>query len=172
MSTRVRAWTAAAVLALAGMVLAGCSLLSPGSGSGTVRDPSGTPTATARVSAFDIAVGDCLDDADVGTATATTQIVPCTGPHDSEAFAESTVSGDTYPGDDALQAQAQSVCSGTAFARFIGIASADSTLQISYYLPTQDTWAGGDRRITCTVYQMDQSGKPVQTTGTLKDSAK
>lgn len=170
MSPRVRAWTATAVLAAAGMVLAGCSLLSPGTSA--PRDASGTPTATAKVSAFDIRVGDCLDDADVGTTTATTQIVPCSGPHDSEAFAESTVTGDAYPGDDALQATAQDVCSGTAFAQFVGIASADSTLQISYYLPTQETWAGGDRRITCTVYQIDQAGKPLPTTGTLKDSAK
>jgi hypothetical protein len=169
MSTRTRAWAAAALVALVGMVLAGCSLIAGGQ---TPRDPSGTPTATAKVSAFDIRVGDCLDDATVGTATATTQIVPCTGPHDSEAFAEFTVTGDKYPGDDKLQAQAQSDCGGTAFAQFVGIASSDSNLQVSYYLPTSDTWAGGDRKITCTIYQMDEAGKPLQTTGTLKNAAR
>jgi hypothetical protein len=156
----------AIVLALAG-VLAGCTT--------STAQPS--PTAThatggAHASAMDITVGDCLDDAHAGTTTATASIVPCSGAHDSEAFANLTLTGDAYPGLDAVRAQAEKGCQGDAFANFIGIASDDSTLQVSYYYPTEDSWAGGDRTVTCTVYAIDQSGTTAQTTGTLKDSAK
>jgi hypothetical protein len=161
---------AALVLAAGALLaaLAGCTA----SGGGTAT-PTATPSAgSTHASAMDIKVGDCLDDADAGTTTATAPIVPCTDPHDSEAFAEITLSGSSYPGDDAVQAQAQKGCTGDAFANFIGIAADDSTLQVSYYFPTEDSWAGGDRTVTCTVYAIDASGKTAQTTGTLKNSAK
>jgi hypothetical protein len=167
MRSRTRAWAATALLALVGMVLAGCSLLSP-----NAAHPTPSPSSTVKVMSLDIKVGDCLDDATVGSETATAQLVSCDGPHDSETFAEFTMKDAKYPGDDAVQSQAQADCSGTAFAQFIGIASSDSTLQVSYYFPTSDTWQGGDRTISCTVYQIDQAGKPLQTTGTLKNSAK
>jgi hypothetical protein len=164
-----------AVVALAvsavAMVLAGCSILS--GGNDAHRDPSGTPTATnAHASALSIRVGDCLDDAAVGSTTATATIVPCTGAHDSEAYAEFTLGGSDYPGIDAVQASAEKDCQGTAFADFIGIASSDSTLQISYYYPTDDSWQGGDRKVTCTVYAIGDDGTTAQTTGTLKNAAR
>jgi hypothetical protein len=152
-------------LAGAALALAGCSA---GGGSG----PTPTPTvSTTHKAALDIHVGDCLDDADVGTTASSAPTVDCSQPHDSEAFAEFTVPDGAFPGDDALKAQASTDCKGTAFAEFIGIASADSTLQVSYYFPTEDSWAGGDRAITCTVYQVGDDGKPAKTTGTLKNSA-
>ena len=103
---------------------------------------------------------------------ATAAIVPCAGPHDSEAYADLTLTGDAYPGLDAVRAQAQAGCQGDAFADFVGIPSDDSTLQVSYYYPTADSWAGGDRTVTCTVFAVDQSGTTASTTGTLKDSAR
>ena len=158
---------AATVLVAIG-VLAGCTT----TGAPT---PTATPTAThagSHATAMDISVGDCLDDAAAGSTAATARIVPCTGPHDSEAYAAITLTGDAYPGLDAVQTRAQAGCQGEAFADFIGIASDDSTLQVSYYYPTGDSWAGGDRTVTCTVFAVDQSGRAARTTGTLKDSAK
>jgi hypothetical protein len=152
--------------------LAGCT--SAGGAGPTPTVASASPSA--HTSAMDIEVGDCLDDAATGaTASAPASkapTVPCTGPHDSEAFAEVTISGDAYPGDDALQAQAQKACSGDAFANFVGIAAADSTLQISYYYPSRDNWDGGDRTVTCTVFAVDQAGGTEKTTGSLEDSAR
>ena len=167
--SRPRVTAAALSLAAAlGFALAGCT-----AAAGEAHTPSGTPTPSAtHESALDIHVGDCLDDARTGTTTATAPIVPCSAPHDSEAYAEFTMSGSAFPGDDAVLAQAQTDCAGTAFADFIGIASADSQLQISYYYPTSDSWAAGDRAITCTVYQLGDDGKPATTTGTLKNAAR
>jgi hypothetical protein len=160
---------AALVVGVLAAALAGCTATEGG--------PQPSPTAThasggAHASAMDIRVGDCLDDATTGATTSTASIVPCSGPHDSEAFADLTLTGSAYPGDDAVQADAQKGCQGDAFADFIGIPSDDSTLQISYYFPTEDSWAGGDRTVTCTVYAIDESGATAKTTGTLQNSAK
>jgi hypothetical protein len=155
------------VLAAIG-VLAGCTTTG-------ARPPTATPTAThagSHATAMHISVGDCLDDAAAGSTTATATIVPCTDPHDSEAYADITLTGDAYPGLGAVQTRAQAGCRGEAFADFIGIASDDSTLQVSYYYPTEASWADGDRTVTCTVFAVDQSGGPARTTGTLKDSAR
>jgi hypothetical protein len=159
----------AIVLAAAG-ALAGCT-----TGGGATPSPTASHAgkgAGAHASAMDIAVGDCLDDADAGSTTATATIVPCSAPHDSEAFADITLPGNDYPGLDQVQAQAQTGCQGDAFADFVGIAAADSTLQVSYYYPTEDSWAGGDRTVTCTVYAIGTGGAAAKTTGTLKDSGK
>ena len=167
----VRRWAAIAAIAAAGLALAGCGLLHQGGDA--PRDASGTPTAgNGKASAFSIKVGDCLDDAHVQGETSTAPIVPCSGPHDSEAYARFVLDDGDYPGDDAIQADADDDCSGTAFADFVGIASADSTLQYSYYFPTADSWARGDREVICTIYQVDDAGKTVTTTGSLKNAAR
>ncbi|MGN6326873.1 septum formation family protein [Pseudolysinimonas sp.] len=166
--TRLDRRAALGAVVLAAAALAGCT---------ATAAPAPTPTPTratsgAHASSRDIAVGDCLDDAAAGSTTATAAIVPCSEPHDSEAFAEVTLSGDSYPGLDAVQAESQTACQGDAFANFVGIAAADSSLQVSYYYPTEDSWAAGDRTVTCTVYALDASGKAARTTGTLKDSGR
>ncbi len=165
--TRLPRRIAFSAVALAALALVGCTA------TGGAAARTATPSANStHASAMDIRVGDCLDDADAGTTTANAPIVPCSEPHDSEAFAELTLTGARYPGADAVQAQAQKGCTGDAFSNFIGIASDDSTLQVSYYFPTEDSWAGGDRTVTCTVYAVDTSGKTATTTGSLRNSAR
>jgi len=138
----------------------------------TGRDASGTPTATnSDADVFSIKVGDCLDDAKISGTTTTTPIVPCSTPHDSEAYKSIIVADGAYPGDDAVKQQSEDGCKA-AFASFIGVAYDDSTLDVSYYFPTEDSWAGGDREIMCTVGDTDADGKPKQSTGTLKGAAR
>lgn len=163
-----RATTLLAVSALAAIVaLTGCT-----AGGAPAHSPSATPSASGgKASAFAIKVGDCLDDADIQGTTTSAPIVPCTGPHDSEAYGRFLLTDSAYPGEDAVKAEAETGCGGTLFADFVGIASADSTLQYSYYFPTADSWSTGDREVMCTIYQVDGSGKPVKTTGTLKNAA-
>lgn len=153
-----------AVIAAAAMALSGCSLLNQ-LGNTTPRDASGTPTAAnSDANVFSIKVGDCLDDATSSGTVTTAPIVPCNQPHDSEAYAAVTMKGSAFPGDDAVKDQASTGCA-TDFPAFIGISYDDSALSISYYFPTKDSWANGDRQILCTVY--DPAAK---TTGTLKNA--
>ncbi len=153
---------AVATIATAGLLLSGCSLINQVTNT-TQRDASGTPTAANdHADVFSIKVGDCLNDATASGTVTTAPIVPCNKPHDSEAYTSVTMKDGDFPGADAVKAQADQGC-GDAFSGFIGIPFNDSKLDISYYYPTADSWANGDREILCTVYD-----DGVKTTGTLK----
>jgi hypothetical protein len=151
----------AAAITGAALLLTGCSVL----GSLTSK-PSATPTPTkTTANVFTLKVGDCLDDASSSGTVVTAPVVPCSEPHDSEAYASIKVSGNTYPGKDAITTQADEGCAA-AFPAFVGMSFDNSTLKISYYYPTQDSWTQkNDRQILCTVYD-----DGVKTTGTLKNA--
>ncbi len=167
-------WTralAVTAVAAAGLALAGCSLLNQATNT-TQRDDSGHPTASnSDADVFSIKVGDCLDDAAINGTTTTTPIVPCSEPHDSEAFKSIIMADGDYPGDDAVKQQSEDGCTA-AFADFVGISYDDSTLNVSYYFPTEDSWGNGDREIMCTVSDTDASGSPTRSTGSLKGAAR
>ena len=155
---------AVTTIAAAGLLLSGCSLLNQVTNN-TPRDASGSATAANNnADVFSIKVGDCLNDATASGTVTTAPIVPCSQPHDSEAFTSITMKDGDFPGTDAVKAQADQGCAG-AFPGFVGIPYNDSKLDISYYFPTSDSWANGDREILCTVYD-----DGVKTTGTLKDA--
>jgi len=163
-STRWVRLIAVTTIAAAGLLLSGCSLLNQVTHA-TQRDASGTPTAeNDNADVFSIKVGDCLNDATASGTVTTAPIVPCSKPHDSEAYKSILMKDGAFPGEDAVKSQADQGC-GDAFADFVGISFNDSKLSISYYFPTSDSWANGDREILCTIYD-----DGVKTTGTLKDA--
>ena len=163
-STRLARLIAVTTIAAAGLLLSGCSLLNQVTNT-TERDASGSPTAeNDDADVFSIKVGDCLNDATASGTVTTAPIVPCSQPHDSEAYKSILMKDGDFPGEDAVKAQADQGCAD-AFPDFVGIAYDDSNLNISYYFPTSDSWANGDREILCTIYD-----DGVKTTGTLKDA--
>jgi len=153
---------AVATIAASGLLLSGCSLINQVTNT-TQRDASGTPTAeNDNADVFSIEVGDCLNDATATGTVTTAPIVPCSKPHDSEAYKSIKMADGAFPGEDAVKSQADQGCAD-AFPDFVGMSYNDSNLKISYYFPTSDSWANGDREILCTVYD-----DGVKTTGTLK----
>ena len=149
---------AAAVLIAAGLLLAGCS--TPG---GTATP---TPTGAPEVDVLDLAVGDCLDTHGKPGITRTVPVVDCTLEHDSEAYAQTVLDEAEFPGDEAVRARAQAECT-EAFADFAGVEYDASSLDYAYYFPTSGSWAGGDRRILCLIF--DPAGR---VTGTLEGAAR
>ena len=143
---------AVAVVVVAGLGLSGCSLINQLTGGGD--------------DVFAIEVGDCLNDATTtGDEVTSVPIVPCDEPHDSEAFASVQMDDGEYPGDTAVSAEADEVCTAE-FESFVGVPYEDSKYYYSYYAPTQGSWENrGDREILCTVYDRD-----VKTTGSLRDA--
>lgn len=163
-SSRWARLIAVTTIATAGLLLSGCSLIGQLSHT-TQRDASGTPTAeNDNADVFSIKVGDCLNDATASGTVTTAPIVPCSKPHDSEAYKSILMKDGDFPGEDAVKTQADQGCAD-AFADFVGTTFDDSGLKISYYFPTSDSWANGDREILCTIYD-----DGVKTTGTLKDA--
>ena len=107
---------------------------------------------------FDLAVGDCFDDGDITVEgveeVGDVPMVECDQPHDNEVYAVVTVEGDRFPGDIAIQTQADEVCHD-AFEPFVGLDYQTSSLDFGWLVPTADTWEAGDRVVACFIYRMD-----------------
>lgn len=132
------------------------------SGDGGYSDPGQGGDSSQLMT---LTVGECLDDVASGVLT-TDNLVDCDLPHTYEVFGDFTVPDGAFPGDDAITASAEEQCNA-AFEAYIGVSYNDSTLNYSYVSPTSDTWAQGDREISCLV--TDPSG---ETTGTLQGAAR
>ena len=144
------------------VTLAGCSVLPPGPAARNASDAPSQANPSANV--FSITVGECLDDATASGTVTTAPIIPCSHPHNSEAYKSIEMADGSFPGDAAVQSAANEGCA-TAFPGFVGIPYDDSKLSISYYFPTAESWKNGDRQIMCTVYDAGR-----RTTGTLKNA--
>ena len=153
---------AALVVVAASILLAGCSALGGAGGA-----PTPTPTGPPEVDVLDLAVGDCLQNGDARRVTKTVPVVDCDEPHDSEAYALIELTGDDFPGTDAVSDRAVTECT-TEFTAFIGIDYADSALDFAYYYPTPTSWDLGDREILCLVIDP----KTPTVTGTLAGAAR
>lgn len=96
------------------------------------------------------AIGTCLDVGDtVGADIERLPVVPCEEPHSHEIFAVFDSAADSYPGFDALEAEAQALCLG-AFEEYVGISAFDSDLFYSWLVPTLTSWdKNDDTEIVC-----------------------
>lgn len=156
-----------AIVAVAGLGLTSCSLLNQVTNT-TERDDDGQVVeGNDDADAFSIQVGDCLNDASLSGTVTTVPIVPCSEPHDSEAYYADDLPPGDFPGDEEIKAAADELCYG-AYEPFVGIPYEESSLEFSYYMPTGDSWANlDDREILCVIY--DPAG---QVTGSLANAAK
>ena len=153
-SSRARNAVVAAVAALA---LIGCS-------SDPERDEeTGELAESGDVDVFDLEVGDCLGEETGDGEIESLEAAPCSEPHSEEIFAALTVPDGDYPGQDALDAEAEGCLE--EFAEFVGMPYEQSVLEINYMTPTEESWSMGDRELLCTVYDPD-----ADTTGTLQNA--
>jgi len=113
--------------------------------------------------------GTCLDFGEEVTATVTElPVVPCEEPHTHEIFAVVISQADTYPGLDALEADAQARCL-RPFEEFVGISAFDSELFYSWLVPTLTSWdRDDDREIICVAGE--GNGAPL--VGSVRDVAR
>ncbi len=147
----------AVVAALAALALFGCS-------SDPERDEeSGELAESGDVDVFDLEVGDCLGEETGEGEIESLEAAPCSEPHAEEIFAALTVPDGDYPGQEALDAEAEGCLE--EFAEFVGMPFQESVLEINYMTPTEESWSMGDRELLCTVYDPD-----ADTTGTLQDA--
>lgn len=146
------------------LVVSGCALFAPGQVDTTQRDDSGEILKEGTVGAFNISVGDCLNDLDVvseeETEVSSATGVPCSEPHIYEVYYEQRLEGYTLQALKDAQAQ---ICD-EQFERFIGAPYWDTSLEITYLFPTSLSYAQGDRSIQCLVSTGDLS----MVTGSLR----
>jgi Septum formation len=128
------------------------------------------PLAACSGNVFELAVGDCFDDGDMALSgveeVGEVPLVECAEPHDNEVYAVINVDGEAFPGEIAIQEQADEVCFD-AFDPFVGLDYQSSVLDFGWLVPTADSWDMGDRVVACFVYRLDLA----QVSGTLENSS-
>ena len=125
---------------------------------------SASPTSGALATPEPSPLYDYTDDAEVGTcydpivdkdddALLALRLRDCDEPHLAQVVGQERITGGPtapWPGQDAVDADAEQLCL-EAFEDFVGIAYEDSQLSGSYISPNEQSWAGGDRAVLCSV---------------------
>lgn len=101
----------------------------------------------------ELEAGQCFD---LAADAATAVVAPdCGWAHDYEVAGILELQGDAYPGEAAVQTQADRDCAD-AFAAFAGrIPDAAPELRAAYLGPSGASWAAGDRALVCLIASAD-----------------
>ncbi len=131
--------------------------------------PEQPPPAEENTDVGAIAEGDCLNDDGVASGEqqfSEVPVVDCSESHDSEVIAvDELESGRAFPGQDAIQTEADDLCTGQAFESYIGVEWIDSIYYVRAYPPVEEGWESGDYEVICAAY--DQAG---DMTGSIANS--
>ena len=119
------------------------------------RDDSGAIVGGGTVDAFNVQVGDCFNDTNTfEDEVSSVPGVPCSDPHDNEAFAVFDVTIEDYLGEDSMYELSYGSCM-THFEAFVGKDYDSSTLEITTMYPSAESWQQNDREVVCAVFDMD-----------------
>jgi len=118
------------------------------------RDDSGAIVDAGNMDVFQIRVGDCFDDTETFDEISSLPAVPCSEPHDNEAYARFDMSIPEYPTGDGMFEMAYDACL-ERFLPFVGRDYESSSLDIMTLYPTIESWRQKDREVVCAVYDLD-----------------
>ena len=126
-----------------------------GSGAAT-EEPEREPdreSSEGTIDAADLKVGDCISDANSRTGDVTTfDAVSCDEPHDGEVYTLIRLPGgpDAQPPSEAfINGKGQRGCRARLRRQATAKAFRDTRLGFKFVYPTPESWADGDRDITC-----------------------
>jgi hypothetical protein len=137
-----------AVVALLAIGAVGCSDVSEAVDS--AKD--GAKKVARQRSVFSLEIGDCYNPNTKGEGEEMlVEIVPCAEAHSGQVVGEFKIDeGKTYPGDDAISAIADERCPVEAGKFAPDTWALPKGVAVFYYTPTQESWATGDRAVSCT----------------------
>ena len=144
---------------LAGVVVLASACTTDESGiDDTGRNDDGAIEESGDLGVFEIQAGDCFTssgDPDVITVTG----LACDEPHEAQAYAVFELTGDDYPGDDDVSAQATEGCEGDLRDGFVGDPTAQPVaLLFDAIRPTEESWNDfDDREVICVTLAADGS---------------
>ncbi|WP_370334675.1 DUF4190 domain-containing protein [Catenulispora sp. MAP5-51] len=118
------------------------------------RDANGNVVKAGAVPVFKLHPKDCftLPAGALGSSnndTRTLKVVPCSTPHDSEAFAYFDATESSFPGVDGLRTDGVSQCVKKLDGYLPDPASLPSGSRVQFIYPNKDAWGQGERRVTC-----------------------
>lgn len=119
------------------------------------RDSTGAIIGEGTVDAFNVRVGDCFNDSEsLDEEINSLPGVPCSEPHDNEAYAVLDLTVENYPEGEAMSDLANQSCMNR-FEEFVGMDYNSSSLDIFAIYPSVDSWKQDDREVVCAVYDMN-----------------
>jgi len=137
------------------------------------RAESGDIVSAEDLDAFPMREGDCFDGSlDMNQARSVgisgggfaeeMAAIPCSEPHDNELYAVFDLSDrlpylalERFPGEEGIVSFSRDGCF-ERFENFIGISYEESTLLVRMLYPTAESWAQGDREVSCMVYHSEE----------------
>ncbi|CAM5692631.1 hypothetical protein STENM223S_01600 [Streptomyces tendae] len=137
-----------AVAALLALGAVGCSDVTDAVD--TAKD--GAKKVARQRSVFSLDTGDCYNPFGKAEGTAyTVEIVPCEEAHEGQVVGEFSMDeGKEYPGDDRVSAVADTRCPVEAQKYAADTWALPKGAELFYYTPTAESWATGDRSVSCT----------------------
>ncbi|MGC5629462.1 septum formation family protein [Georgenia sp. Z1344] len=102
-------------------------------------------------SSGDLEVGDCLTAAALADRSGMTVVVPCDEPFQVQVVGETTLAGDTWPGETAILRQSAETCSRIVDSEAPPGLADVGEVDVVALPPTAETFADGDRTILCAV---------------------
>ncbi|MGV9417498.1 DUF4190 domain-containing protein [Streptomyces sp. NPDC003674] len=114
--------------------------------------------------------GDCFDSPS-GALSGGTEVVtgvPCSGEHDGEVFATFRLRDGRYPGDASVRGTADERCHGLRDSYAMDAWAVPDDVDVYYLMPTEGSWAAGDREVTCVFGNAAEGGN---LTGSLRNDA-
>jgi hypothetical protein len=136
------------------------------SSSPTAKPSSSASPGSLSANVFALHPGQCFQNppasqTELGFTYVT--VVPCTKPHNAQAFAQVAVKGTSWPGTDAVKRQADSDCHAQ-IKENVQTSKIKSSMSLRYLYPLESSWASGHRTITCLIV----NSTPDLTTSLLK----
>ena len=139
----------------AGYIIAALGFVVYGAMTDADRDSSGAIVDAGTLDAFSIHVGDCFNDVDYSASqVSSVPGVPCSEPHDNEAFAVFDIDLASYPSQEEMSEISYGECL-QRFESYVGRPYDVSSLEITTMYPSSASWAANDREIVCAVYDMN-----------------
>jgi hypothetical protein len=120
------------------------------------RDENGAITTAGDVTATDLRIGDCLPKFKEGYSESV-GVVPCSVPHAAEVYTNFDLTSVSYPGEKQAIRLAAGGCTKRLTAAVGATVARNTRYDVAYLYPTNESWARGDRGITCLIYQADES---------------
>jgi hypothetical protein len=102
-------------------------------------------------------VGACMDSSDLEGQIVELPTVPCDEAHDAQVVGKFDLSEGDYPGDETVTEQSTDRCA-TEFEQFVGVAVDQSSLELKFVAPNDQTWdADNGREVLCFAVTLDGS---------------
>jgi hypothetical protein len=139
-------------------VLHGNSPAKPPAAGGPSSAPTAGPSASAShgtlsTNVFALRPGQCFQNPPASqTVLGVTYVtvVPCSTPHNAQAFVQFNATGTGYPGVDALKRQADTGCHAR-IQRNVQTSKIKNSMTLHYLYPLQASWTSGHKTITCLI---------------------